>query len=115
MGISSFDPTDPRVQVEVLRERLKNSEERVRQQETEVAQAYTNLGRKESELQRIRDERDDLKIKWEVAKRDLRHTQELLILSSQKTTRKRNVAKVQVFSISIIFLISSVLANLGTG
>jgi hypothetical protein len=115
MGISGFDPLNPRVHLEVLRERLKNTEERVRQQEKDLAQVYTNLGRKETELIRIRDERDDLKIKWEVVKRDLKHTQELLLLSNQKTTKKTTRAKLLAFFASLIFLISSILANIGTG
>lgn len=68
MGISGFDPLDPRVQLEVLRERLKNTDERVRQHEKDLAQVYNNLVRKESELIQIRDERDDLRMKWEVIK-----------------------------------------------
>lgn len=115
MGISNFDSTDPRVQLEVFRERLRHLEERVHQQERDLAQAYTNLGRRETELIRIRDERDDLKIKWEVAKRDLRHTQDLLVLSNQKITKKSNMTKLLAFSTNMIFLMSSVLANLGTG
>jgi len=112
--MSGFDPLDSKVELEVLRERLKNTEERVRQQEKEFAQVYTNLGRKETELIRIRDERDDLRIKWEVVKRDLKHTQELLLLSNQKTLKKRRYAKFQAFAASVTFFVSSVLVNVGT-
>ncbi len=76
MAISGFDPTDPRVQLELANERLKYADERIRQLEGTLAQVYTNLSRKEIEINQLKDEREDLKLKWELAKRDLKHLQE---------------------------------------
>jgi chromosome segregation ATPase len=53
MSVSNFDPIDPKVELEVLRERLKHAEEKIRQLEEKLQQAYTDLGRKEVELQRL--------------------------------------------------------------
>jgi hypothetical protein len=55
IGMTGFDPTEPRVQLEVVREKLNNSEIEIRRLEGSLAQAYTNLGRKESELNQLRD------------------------------------------------------------
>jgi hypothetical protein len=90
MSIGSSDPTDPRFELVQLRERLRYAEERVRQLEDGLKQVYVDLGRKEDQLQRIREERDDLKVKWEVAKADIAHKQELLGLARQKARDKRS-------------------------
>jgi hypothetical protein len=113
MGISGFDPTESRIELERLRERLRYLEDKVREKDEVLAQVYANLGRKETELERVRDERDDLKIKWTELKGDLKHLQDLLAQSSQRTTKKRGVAKIQAFFASIIFLVAALLSNLG--
>ncbi|HEX6485019.1 MAG TPA: hypothetical protein VF043_39755 [Ktedonobacteraceae bacterium] len=64
--MSNIDPTDPRIQLEVIRERLRFSEEKFQQHEQLLAQAYKDLGQKDAELKQIREDRDDLRIKWEV-------------------------------------------------
>ncbi len=107
MAISGFDPTDPRVQLEIMRERLNNSEVTIRQLEGTLAQAYANLGRKETEINQLRDEREDLKLKWELAKRDLKHIQE-------KSAKSRNTSKGQAILASILFFLSSGLVGFGT-
>lgn len=114
MGMSNVDPAKSKIQLEVLKERLKYSEEKNRQQEQVLAQAYKDLGQKEAELKQIRVEHDDLRIKWEVLQRDLKHVQDSLTQSSQKTAKKKNTAKLQAFLASLIFLLSSVLVNIGT-
>lgn len=106
MAISGFDPTDPRVQLELVREKLKNSEATIYQLEKTLAQAYANLSRKESEANQLRDEREDLRLKWELAKRDLRHLQE-------KFVKGRNIAKAQAIIASVFFFLSS--ASIGLG
>ncbi len=73
MAISGFDPTDPRVQLELVTRDLRHAEETILQLQTTLAQAYANLGRKEVEVNQLRDEREDLKLKWELAKRDMKH------------------------------------------
>ncbi|MBV9688835.1 MAG: hypothetical protein JO202_03890 [Ktedonobacteraceae bacterium] len=115
MGITDPDPTGSKIQLEVLRERQRHSEDRIRQLEQELAQAYTNLGRKEQELEQIRDERTDLNTKWEVLKKDLHYAQNSLAQNSQVSAKKKTTAKLQAFFASLIFLLSSVLVNIGTG
>ena len=107
MAISGFDPTDPRVQLELARERLKHSEVTIHQLEKTLAQAYANLGRKETEFNQLRDEREDLRLKWELAKRDLKHLQE-------KFAKSRNTSKGQAILASILFFLSSGLVGFGT-
>ena len=115
MGVSSTDPSDPGIQLEVLRERLKNSEEKIRQLEGDLAQVYIDLGRKETELKQIRDDRDDLKIELAVAKSGLKHGQELLKLSTEKTRIKRNNARRRIFSANALHFLAPVLTGFGTG
>jgi hypothetical protein len=107
MAISGFDPTDPRVQLELVTRDLRHEEEKVRQLEAALAQAYANLGRKEAEVNQLRVEREDLKLKWELSKRDLRHLQE-------KFVKGRNTAKVQVIVASAFFFLLSAFIGLGT-
>lgn len=114
MGMGNSDPTDLRIQLEVIRERLKYAEEKSRQQEQMLTQAYKDLGQKEAELKQIRSEREDLKIKWEVLQRDFKHSQNSLIQATQANTKKKKTAQFQGFIASIVFLCSSILVNLGT-
>lgn len=114
MTVSSFDPTDPRIELELTRERLKNSEERNRQLEENVKQAFFDLGRKDTELQRIRDERDDVKIKWEVAKIEIGHKQELLMLTGQKKRENRSRSiRYNIFG-NLLICFAGVLVAFGT-
>lgn len=114
MSINSVDPTDPSVQLEVLRERLKNSEEKIRQLEGDLAQVYIDLGRKETELKQTRDDRDDLKIKLAVTESGLKHGQELLKLSSEKSKIKRNIARRRTLSANLLYFLAAVLTGFGT-
>jgi cation transport ATPase len=114
MGMSNSDPTDLKIQLEVIRERLKYAEEKSRQQEQMLAQAYKNVGQKEAELQQIRSEREDLKIKWEVLQRDFKHSQNSLLQATQANTKKKRTTQLLGFLASFTFLISSILVNLGT-
>jgi septal ring factor EnvC (AmiA/AmiB activator) len=91
MAISGFDPTDdPRVQLALVTRDLRHAEEKIRQIEGTLAQAHTDLGRKESEISHLRDEREDLKLKLELAKRDLKHLQEDNS-SKSKASRERAI------------------------
>jgi len=114
MGMSNSDPTDLKIQLEVIRERLKYAEEKSRQQEQMLAQAYKNVGQKEAELQQIRSEREDLKIKWEVLQRDFKHSQNSLLQETQANTKKKRTTQLLGFLASFIFLCSSILVNFGT-
>src|SRR5712691_11809134 len=106
MAISGFDPTDPRVQLEIMRERLNNSEVTIRQLEGTLAQAYANLGRKETEINQLRDEREDLKLKWELAKRDLKHIQE-------KSAKSRNTSKERAVNATLLLALASAFTGYG--
>lgn len=114
MELNDAKFTESIIQLEVLKERHKHFEDRIREQEKDLTQAYTDLGRKEAELEQIKDERDALKIKWEVMKKDLEHAQDSLLQINKKHIKRKNTAKSQAFFASLIFLISSVLVNLGT-
>jgi cation transport ATPase len=114
MGMSSSDPTDLRIQLEVIRERLKYAEEKSRQQEQMLTQAYKDLGQKEAELKQIRSEREDLRVKWEVLQRDFKHSQVSLLQAIQANTKKKRTAQFQGLIASILFLCSSILVNFGT-
>jgi len=115
MGVNDSDPAEIKIQLELCRERQRYSEDGNRRLEQELAQVYTNLGRKEKELEQIKEDRTDLKIKWEVLKKDFQYAQAALSQSSHVTSKKRTMAKLQAFLASIIFLLSSVIANFATG
>ena len=102
MAISGFDPTDPRVQLEIVREQLKHSEVTIYQIEKTLAQAYANLGRKEAGVNQLRDEREDLKLKWELAKRDLRHLEENSS-SKNKSSKERAVNATLLLALASAF------------
>ncbi|HEY1348992.1 MAG TPA: hypothetical protein VGF67_05135 [Ktedonobacteraceae bacterium] len=110
----NVDPAKSKIQLEILKERLKYSEEKFHQQEQALAQAYKNLGQKEAELKQVSVEKEDLRIKWEVLQRDFKYVQDTLAQGNQKTAKKRNTAKLQAFLASLIFLLTSVLVNIGT-
>jgi hypothetical protein len=115
MSTHSFDPTDPRVELEIFRERLKNSEERNRQLEENLKQLYTDLGRKEEELRRIREEREELKLKWELAKNDLRHQQDKWKQVVQVRGDKRRRAVRYIIGGNLLICLAGILVALGTG
>lgn len=106
MAISGFDPTDPRVQLELARRDLTHADEKIHQLETTLAQAHTLLSKREAENIQIRDERDDLKLKWEMEKRDLRHLEE-------KFAKSRKISKGQAIVASVFFFLSSASVGLG--
>ncbi len=114
MGMSNIDPTESKIQLEVLKERIKYSDEKFFQQEQILVQAYKDLGQKEAELKQIRDQHHDLRIKWEVLQRDFKHAQDSIAKAAQKTSKKENSARFQAFNISLIFLLSTILVNIGT-
>jgi DNA-binding transcriptional regulator YbjK len=102
------------IQLEILRERQKHLEERIRQLEQELTQAYTTLGRREKELEQLKQQYADLNTRYEVLKTELRHAQASLRQNSQATTQKKTKAKLSAFFASIVFLLSSIVANVGT-
>jgi regulator of replication initiation timing len=114
LGVNDPDPIGSKIQLEILRERQRHSDDKIRQLEQELAQAYTNIGHKEKELEQVKEERANLNVKLEVLKKDLQHTQDSLTQNSQANAKKRTTAKVQVFFASLIFLLSSILVNIGT-
>src|SRR5437879_8664600 len=97
MGINNFDADDPRIQLEVMKERLKFSEEKIHQQEQALEKAYVNLGRQDTNLKRTVEERNELKVELEVTKQKLKHVQESLALSGKKSTKRNTTAKLQAF------------------
>jgi ubiquinone biosynthesis protein COQ9 len=107
MAINGFDPTDPRVQLEILREKFKNAESTIQRLEKVLEQAHANLARKEAEASHLRNERDGLKLKWELAKRDLRYSEE-------KYTKRSNTSKSRAIIASILFFFSSASVGFGT-
>src|SRR5438874_3838179 len=113
MGVNGPDPTESKVQLEVLRERQRHLEGRIRQLEQELAQAYINLGRREKELEQTKEEFGILRTESEVLKNDLKHARVSLAQNSQTSAKKRTAAKFQAFFASLIFLLSSVLVNIG--
>lgn len=114
MSISNIDPSDPVVQLEVLRERLKFGDEKIRQLEGEVTQLRSDLVRKETELKQIRDDRDELKIKLAVAESSLQYGQELLRLNDQQTKKKGDSARRRIISANLLYFLAAVLTGFGT-
>jgi hypothetical protein len=110
MGVTDPDPFESKIQVEVLRERQRHSEDKIRQLEQELAQAYTDLRRKEKELEQIKEERTDLYTEREALKKDLQHAQDSIIQNSQVSAKKKTTAKWLAFVASLIFLVSFVLS-----
>jgi hypothetical protein len=104
MQVGSFDPINPREELAGLRERVLQLEERLKQ-------AYIDLSHKEVELRQIRKERDDLKVKLEVAKNDLEHVQDLLNQSNQKTARKRKGGVRLTIAANVVFFVAAVMAS----
>ena len=49
MAISGFDPTDPRVQLEILREKFNNAEVTIQRLEKALAEVQALLSKKEAE------------------------------------------------------------------
>jgi hypothetical protein len=114
MGTDNIDPIRSKIQLEVLRERIKYLETRNKQQEKDLLEARDSLRRQDIDLGTMRDERDDLRIKWEVMRSEIKHLQDSLTQSNQINTKSKSILKRQGFIASLIFLLSSVLVNVGT-
>src|SRR5579859_7773129 len=114
MDTNNVDPIKLKIQLEVLRERIKYLEIKNKEQETNLIEARDGLHLQDVDLGKMRDERDDLRIKWEVMKAEIKHLQDSLTQNSQTSTKKRSIVKRQGFVASLIFLLSSVLVNVGT-
>jgi hypothetical protein len=114
MGNGNFDPNDIKIQLEVMKERLKFSEEKLRQQEQVQQKVLIDLGRKDNELQRTIDERNKLRIDLAVIEQKLKYELDTKKLNSQQVGKKNTSAKVQAFLASLLFLSVSILAGFGT-
>lgn len=113
MGAYDFDLDDPRVQLEVTKERLKYAEEKFFQQGQALEKALLSLGRLETDLKRTIEERNDLKTELEVTKQKLKYAELALVQYGTKTIEKSKNARRQAFLASLMFLIASVLASAG--
>ncbi len=103
MKMSLYDSMESKIQVAVLHERQKHFEDKVHSLEQELVRAHTDLGGKEKSLELLREERDELNVKLEV----LRQIREI-------APPKGRIKYVQIFSISLLFLLSSIFVNVGT-
>ena len=112
--MSNIDPIESKIQLEVMKERLKYAEEKITQLEVVIAQTNRDLGKKDADIEQLRDDRDSLRIKWEVLQRDYKHAQETINVDNKKTNKKNNRAKFQAFLALLIFLLSTILVNIGT-
>lgn len=92
---------------EVLKERNKHLELINKQLAQQMKQ-------KDTALEKMRDERDDLRIKWSVMGAEVKHLQDSLTQNSRMNTQNRGIIKRQGFIASLIFLLSSVLVNVST-
>lgn len=106
MEMSGFDPTDPRVRLEVANERLRYEEEKVRQLVDENGRVNKKLGEKENELNRLREVYEQLNIKWNLAERDLQHLRE-------KSDTQRTAAKGRAFYANLLLALASGLTGWG--
>lgn len=114
MSAGNVDPTKSKVQLEKQRERIKSLESQNKQQEQSLLEALNKLHQKDIALDIMRNERDDLRIKWAVMEAEMKHIQKALTLSKKDSSHKRSKIKRQGFIASLIFLLSSVLVNIGT-
>jgi hypothetical protein len=114
MEVNDLDPIGSKIQLEICRENLKHSEDKIRQIEQELTQVNRNLGRKEKELEQVKEERTDFKTRWRLLQNDLQYARDALAQNSQVGAKKRTRAKRQAFLVSLIFLVSSILVNFGT-
>jgi septal ring factor EnvC (AmiA/AmiB activator) len=102
MAKSGFDPTDPRVQLELVTRDLRHEQEKVRELKESLTQIQSDLIAKERELNNLKDERGDLKLNLGLATRDLKHIKE------SKTSKQR------AFYATLILALASGSAGWGT-
>lgn len=118
------DPNKLKVQLEVLKERLrylekrdnlrlKYLEERNDLQKKEIEQHLISLERKEIDLQKLTEEKIELKIAFEVERQKTKHLEEIVVQNKKKQGGKTVNTRVRGFSTSILFLIASILAGFG--
>lgn len=102
MAISGFDPTDPRVQLELVTRDLRHEQENVRQLKETLTQFQSNLISKERELNKLKEEAGDLKLNLGLATRDLNHI------------RESKASKQRAFYATLILALASGSAGWGT-
>jgi septal ring factor EnvC (AmiA/AmiB activator) len=76
MAISGFDPTNPHWQLESVRKDLRLQEEKVHQLEESIKRVTSNLDQKDKELDELKNERGDLRLKLGLANGELKHIRE---------------------------------------
>lgn len=114
MGTDDTDPNELRIQVEVLREQKRHLEEQKQHLEDRLLSLGRELERTKSESTHQAYDLTRTRTSLEIAHHKLRHADHALQVYTNNARKKSIIAKFQRAGISIVFLVSSVLASLGT-
>jgi hypothetical protein len=108
-----MDNTDPVIQYEITKERLKNSEEKRFHLEESLKNAHVAIERLQANLKQESDEKSEIKVNFEVTKQKLLYAEQALTQSNQKTTHKDRKAKWTAFLASILLVGASLFIGIG--
>ena len=119
MSASDFDskkatPSELRIQLEVIKERLIHKENEMLQLKKDLEIAHLEINRQVSELRKSIDEVNELRMQLEVTKQKLEHKEESLSVKVLRTNKQRSSSKLQALSTSLLFLLATLLASFGT-
>jgi hypothetical protein len=107
MRTSIFSPNTLQIELAINREKFRSTEDKLRIAEEKLEQLY-------QALERMRVDRDEWRLQFEGAVRDLKHTQDLLEHIKQTHANKSKAAYWLAGATSCISFIASVLSNIGT-
>lgn len=113
MGAKDFNLDDPRVQLEVFKEKLKHSDIIILQQKQELEKVTSLLSQKEVELKRKVEDYNELHTQLEVQKTQLKFLEEALKQSEKKVAKKNKGTTFYKVVASILFLLATVFGGIG--
>lgn len=114
MRMSIFSSNYPQVDLAINKERLRLTEDKLRITEERLEQLYLDLEKRDQVIEHMRADRDNWRLQFEGAAKDLKYTQDLLENAKQAHTSKSKTAYWLAGTASCIFFIASVLSNIGT-
>ncbi len=113
MEDNEINLNNPIVQLEIMKERLRNAEEKNSQQEESLRQANVTIGRLEERLRQATEDSHNMKVTLEVTKQKLTHAEQTLQQSNQNTTGKVRKAKWTTFFLNILLIGASIPIGIG--
>ena len=113
MRTTIFDPNNLQIELAVNKERLRVTEDRLHVTEDGLCSRDEKIEQLHQLLEQARADRDNWRLQFEVTAKDLKHAQDLLENEKQMHVSRSKKAHWLAGATNCIFLIESVLSNIG--